>query len=138
RGHPGRGPRDVPRSRTLSLPPSARIRHDRNLLQHASLPRFHDLLLRRRNDVLGGEAELPLQFLERRRRAERLHADAVPSPADILRPAESGALFHRDARADRLRQHRLTILGMVAAIVLEHLPCWHTHPPCFYTFGLER
>ena len=51
-------------------------------------PRFRDLLLRRCDDILGGEAELLLQFLQRRRGAERLHADAVTARADILRPAE--------------------------------------------------
>ena len=52
------------------------------------LPRFRDLLLRRCDDILGGEAELLLQFLQRRGGAERLHADAVTARADILRPAE--------------------------------------------------
>ena len=51
-------------------------------------PRFRDLLLCRCDDILGGEAELLLQFLQRRGGAERLHADAVTARADILRPAE--------------------------------------------------
>ena len=51
-------------------------------------PRFRDLLLRRCDDVFGGEAELLLQLLKRRGGAERLHADAVTARADILRPAE--------------------------------------------------
>ena len=61
-------------------------------------PRFRDLLLCRNDNVLRSEAELLLQFLERRRGAERLHADALTAPADIPRPAEGGPLFRRDAR----------------------------------------
>src|SRR5262249_18385165 len=85
-------------------------------------PRSRDLVLRRRDDVRGGEAELLLQFLERRRGAERLHADAVPAPADILRPAEVGPLFHGDPRGDRFWQHLLVILGVIATVMLKHLP----------------
>jgi hypothetical protein len=50
--------------------------------------RFSDLELRRRDDVLGGEAEPLLQFLQRRRGTKRLHADAMTAVAEIPRPAE--------------------------------------------------
>src|SRR5262249_50848860 len=85
-------------------------------------PRFRDLVLRRRDDVLGGKAELLLQFLERRRGAERLHADATTPLADILRPAEVGSLFYGDPRGDRFWQYLLAIFGVIATVMLEHLP----------------
>ena len=55
-------------------------------------PRFRDLVLRRRDDVLGSEAELLLQFLERRRGAERLHADAVTARRRHTAPSRGWTL----------------------------------------------
>ena len=40
-------------------------------------------MFRRGDDVLGGEAALPLQLFQRRRRSERVHADAVTVLADV-------------------------------------------------------
>ena len=51
-------------------------------------PRLRNLLLCRCDDILECEAELLLQFLQRRGGAERLHPDAVTTRANILGPAE--------------------------------------------------
>jgi hypothetical protein len=47
-----------------------------------ALLRFIDLLPGCPDDVLGDEAEFLLQFLQRRRRAERVEADAVTLKQD--------------------------------------------------------
>ena len=62
----------------------------------------------------GKKAELLLQFFQRRRCPERLHADALAVAAYITRPAESRRLFHRDARRDRIRQDLFAILRVLA------------------------
>jgi len=93
------------------------FQNDRNLL-----PRIRDLVLRRSNHIFSGEAVLLLQFLQRRRGAERFHTDAVTVPTDVPRPAESRSLFYGQARADRLRRHLLAIFGVIATVVLENLP----------------
>src|SRR5262245_40815396 len=91
------------------------------------LPRLRDLVSCCRDNVVWGEAELLLQFLEGGGRPECLHANTATAAADISVPAEGRPLFHRDARGDRLRQHQLTVIRVIATVVLEHLPRWHAH-----------
>ena len=58
-------------------------------------------LHRHRDDPLGLEAELALQFLERRRGAEGLHADDAAGGTDIAVPAQHRSLLDGDARLHR-------------------------------------
>ncbi len=104
---------------------------------YAKSPPFGELLPGCRDDVFRKKAELFLQFFQRRRCPERLHADASAVAAYIPRPAESRRLFHRDARRDRIRQDLLAILRMIAAVMLEDLPRWHAHYPSLDPLGLE-
>src|SRR5437764_14056967 len=56
------------------------------------------------------EAELSLEFFERRRRPERFHADNAARPANVSLPAESRGLLHRDARRHLRWQDLILIL----------------------------
>src|SRR5262245_26838901 len=80
--------------------------------------------------MLGGEAELLLQLFQRRRRAERFHAETNAPRAHIPAPAKRARLLHGDAGGDSRRQHLIAIL---LRLLLEDLPRWHadhtrTHP----------
>jgi len=77
------------------------------------LPLLPHLLLGRGHHGVGGDAELLLQLLERRRRPERLHADRVPGGPHVLRPAERGRLLHRDEGRHRRRQYLLAVAGVL-------------------------
>src|SRR6185436_11609307 len=57
------------------------------------------------DDALRLEPELLLQRFQRRRRAERLHADGLPARSDVPLPAERGGLFDGDASRDLRREH---------------------------------
>src|SRR4029077_11617904 len=61
------------------------------------------------HDMFGREAELLLQFLQRRRRPERLHAQCLPACPDIPLPAEGGRQLHGHAGRHRRRQNALTV-----------------------------
>src|SRR5213079_3049618 len=67
-------------------------------------------LLRERDDARGLEAELLLERFQRRRRAERAHADDAARAADVPLPPERGGLLDRDARRHAGRQHAVPIL----------------------------
>ena len=81
-----------------------------------------DLFLGDRHDMVRRKAEFCEQTLERRRGAERVHADDGAPPPHIACPAERRRLLHRDARRNRVRKHLLAI-GLV--LLLEQLPGWH-------------
>src|SRR5260221_1520247 len=65
------------------------------------------------DDVVRREAELGLQFLERRRRAERPHRDHRAGAADVALPTEVRSLLDDDARGDRRWQHGVAISGVL-------------------------
>src|SRR5262245_33640693 len=96
--------------RSKQPPASGRLRSRLAIL---GLTRPAHLLARRGRHLLRREAELLLQLLERRRRPERLHAEARPRRADVLRPAERRGLLHRHPRRHLRRQHLLAILGVL-------------------------
>src|SRR5262245_19749653 len=73
----------------------------------------------RRDDVLRLEAEVALQFLERGRRAEGLHADHPALVADIALPAHRRCLLDGKPRLHRRRQH---LLAVGLRLVLEDVP----------------
>jgi len=64
-----------------------------------------DLCLRRGDQMVWGEAELLLQFLERRGRPERVHPDDRAASADVAVPAEGRRLFDRHTREHVRRQY---------------------------------
>ena len=71
---------------------------------------------------VGGETELLDEHLQRRRRAERVHADDRSAVADVAVPAERRRLLDRDPRLHRRRQH-LVAVGLRLAV--EELPARH-------------
>ena len=72
---------------------------DLNRARPACLPRFGDLFLGRGDDGLGSKAEFPLQFLERRRGPERVHADAVAGGCRHIEPSRSVDACSTETRA---------------------------------------
>src|SRR5262249_53985700 len=70
---------------------------------------FFQLRFGRFNYVSRLEAELALQLLERRRRAEGVHADDAARRSDVALPAERGGLLDGDAGPHRGRQHVVAI-----------------------------
>src|SRR5215216_1780796 len=67
----------------------------------------------RRDDLVGLEAELALQLLERRGGAEGLHADDPALVTDIALPAQRRCLLDGKPRLDGRWQHFLAIgLGL--------------------------
>src|SRR5262245_8780694 len=98
------------------------------LVQSTGLaPRQLDLLLGGRDDLLGRKAVLLLKLLERRRGAERAHADHVAVAADVALPTKSRGLFHGNSRTHGGRKDLLAIPRMLAAVVLKDLPGRHAH-----------
>ena len=89
-------------------------------------------LLRERDDARGLEAELLLERFQRRRRAERAHADDAARAADVPLPPERGGLLDRDARRHAGRQHAVPIL---LGLALEDLPRRHRHHARADAFG---
>src|SRR4051812_48451129 len=83
------------------------------------LPRTGELLPRRRDDLLRGEPELLLQFLQGRRGPEGVHADARPVQSGVARPGKRGRLLDRNTRTDRRREHAVLVL---LTLQLEQLP----------------
>ena len=81
------------------------------------------LLPGRGDDVLRREAELLLQLLQRRRRAEGLHADPCPVAADVALPAERRGLLDRHARRHRRRQHAVAVLLVLLARTAPTTAC---------------
>src|SRR5438874_4013030 len=79
-------------------------------------------LLRDCDYALRLEAKLLLQFLQRRRSPEGMHANDAALPADIAFPAERGALLYRDSGRYRGRQHTVLIIWR---LVLKDIPGWH-------------
>src|SRR5580698_1487634 len=75
-----------------------------------------------------GEAEFLLQFFERSRRAEGMHADTA---ASIAVPAKYRRLLHRNPCLHARRKHRVLIL---VGLLLEQLPGRHTDDARFYPF----
>ena len=65
-----------------------------------------ELVLGRCHDVVNREAVLRHQRLQRRGRAEGLHADDTPALADVALPAEGGRLLDRDASRHLLGARR--------------------------------
>ena len=55
--------------------------------------------------LVGGEAELGLQIVERRRGPEGVHADDRAVGADVAVPPQAGCLLDRDPGVDLGRQH---------------------------------
>src|SRR4051812_14010410 len=78
-----------------------------------------DLLLGRGDDALWLEPEFLLQFLQRRRGAEGLHADHMAAGPDVTLPSKRRALLNSDPCGYRGRQHRLTVLD---GLSIEQLP----------------
>src|SRR5260221_14479133 len=74
------------------------------------------------DDLVRLEAELALQLLERRRRAEGLHADDPAVVTHITLPPQRRRLFDGQPRLDGSRQH-LFAIGL--RLVLEDVPRWH-------------
>src|SRR5439155_2539134 len=81
-----------------------------------------ELRSRRGDDLVGREPELRLQFLERRRCAERVHRDLRALAPDVALPAERRGLLDRDARGDVRRQHARAVRIVLG---LEQLPRRH-------------
>ena len=93
-----------------------------------------ELLLRRRHHVVGGEAEVLEQVLERRRGPEAPHPQDLPGPPHVGLPAEHRRLLHGDAGGHRGGEHRLAVLGR---LLLEQLPAGHADRPGADALGLE-
>src|SRR3954470_449812 len=74
------------------------------------------------DDPLGREPELPLQVLEGRGGAERVHADHPALAADVAVPPEDGRLLDADAGRDVRRNHLVAVLTWLA---LEQVPGRH-------------
>src|SRR5262245_41317159 len=72
------------------------------------------------------ESELALQFFQRRRSSERVHADDLARCPDVSLPTECGRLLHGDACLDARRQHGVAILFW---LLLKNLPRRHGHDP---------
>ena len=53
--------------------------------------------LRDCHDAVRLEAELFLEFFERRRGAEGVHTDDAALPAEVALPSQGGSLLHSDA-----------------------------------------
>src|SRR4029077_4689385 len=121
---------DAVREKTLKLTPAgetvapgAALRRSVSipaLVTRGSLPpeQFLDF----RHHAVGLEAELSLQLLERRRGAERLHADDASAAADVAVPAERGALLDRDPRRHGRQKHAVAVL---LRLFIEDLPRRH-------------
>src|SRR5262249_23320732 len=75
-----------------------------------------------RNDLLRLEAEFFRKFLERRRGAERMHADDSSLCADITLPSEGGSLFYCHPGFYFRGQHALLVFF---GLVLEEIPGGH-------------
>src|SRR5581483_12054626 len=78
-----------------------------------------DLFARSGQHMLDGEAELRQQVLERRRRAERVHAQHSTVRSCVAIPAEQGGLLDGHACPDAGRQDAVAI-GLI--LLLEQLP----------------
>src|SRR5882757_6772699 len=72
-----------------------------------------------RDNLVGLEAELALQLLERRGGAEGFHADDPAVVADIALPSQRRRLLDGNPRLDGRRQHFLAI-GL--RLMLEDVP----------------
>src|SRR5262249_37640295 len=81
-----------------------------------------ELLAAHLSHGLGGESELLLNVLERRRGAERVHPHHGPVLADESLPAERRCLLDRHPRLDRRRQH---LLAVVLRLLVEQMPRGH-------------
>src|SRR4029077_20494260 len=75
-----------------------------------------------RGDPLGLETELALQFLERRRGAEGLHADDATGGTNIAGPTQHRPLLDGDARLHAGQQYLIPIR---LRLLLENVPGWH-------------
>src|SRR5215471_13268574 len=74
------------------------------------------------NYRIGSETELLLQFFQRRRRAECVHADDAALRPDILRPGERGSLLHRHTCGNFGWKD---LLAIALVLVLEDVPGGH-------------
>src|SRR5207247_10611965 len=108
---------DAVRENTLKLTPagetvapSAALRRSISipaLVTRGSLP--SEQFLDFRHHAVGLAAQLPLQFLERRRGAERLHADDASGAADVAVPSERGPLLDRNPRRRARREDAVAV-----------------------------
>src|SRR5260370_619089 len=80
------------------------------------------LFLGGRDDLVRLEAELFLELLERRRRAEGLHADDAARLTDVALPSQGGGLFYGDASFHFGRQHPAAVS---ARLVIDDVPTRH-------------
>src|SRR6266705_5773371 len=87
-----------------------------------------------RDDVLHGEAELLLQLLQRRRRAERLHADARTLGPDVTVPPEPARLLHGYPSRNVGRNYAIPIR---LRLLLEQLPRRHADDAGPHARGAE-
>ena len=87
---------------------------------------FSALITRRATltTLCNGEAELLLELRKRSGRAECAHGHGRAGGPDIAVPAERARLLHRDAGADRRRQHRVAI---ALRLLFEQSPGRHRH-----------
>src|SRR5262249_39882967 len=91
----------------------------------------YELLPGRVEHALRREAELLDELFERRRGAERVHADALAVRSHVPAPAERRWLLDRDARADRRLQDGVAVLLWLA---IEQLEARHADDPGRHAF----
>src|SRR5262249_7624468 len=72
------------------------------------------------------ESEVPLEFFERRRGAERLHAEDQARVTGVSLPSEGRRLFYSDACLYAGRQHAVPV---ILCLVFEDLPGRHRDYP---------
>src|SRR2546428_13079688 len=80
------------------------------------------------------EPELPLQFFERRRSAEGLHADDLTGGANVSFPTKGGGLLHGNARLHIRRENALTV---ILCLMIENLPGRHRYHARANAFGTQ-
>ena len=80
------------------------------------------LFLRRGDDAVRVEAELPLEFLERGRGAECLHADDRARFAHVALPTQRRGLLDGDAGFDFAGQNAVSVF---ARLMIENIPGGH-------------
>src|SRR5690606_4848794 len=92
-------------------------------------------LLRVRDHVLGGEAELLEELLRGGRGAGALEADRAAALAEVAVPGERDARLDGDAGAHGRRDDRLTVVGV---LLLEPLEAREGHDTRRDALGLEN
>src|SRR5262249_15071234 len=123
-GSPNRRSNSSMAGRSMRLTPGRR-------LSPFSIPQ---LFLCGRHNPVWLEAELSLEFLERCRGPEGLHATDTARRANVTLPSQGGALFHGDTGLHRGRQYTVPIL---LRLVLEDVPRGHRDHPRADSLGQE-